>query len=259
MYVCRLECPASDKERVVAEFWERGTTGIIERDLPGDRVLLEAYFSEPRPQGSGSADWKEVAEQDWVAVARAQWTPLLVGERFYLVPEGSAEVAPEGRIRLEMRAGLACGSGWGEATQLALEGMEAILRPGMAVLDVGTGSGILAEAAATLGASRIWACDIDFDAAHIARERCLRFPVEVFCGSPRAVRDRAADVTVANINAETLAGMADELRRVTRPGGVLVLSGFPERHIERILEPFGRPERLLEKREWRAAIVSIAT
>ncbi len=58
---------------------------------------------------------------------------------------------------------------------------------------------------------------------------------------------------------ETLAGMASELRRVTRPGGALVLSGFPERHLERILEPFGQPERLLEKREWRAAIIAIAT
>ncbi len=256
MYVCRLECPASDKERVVAEFWERGTTGIIERELPGGRVLLEAFFDERKGL---DGDWEEVENRDWVAVSRAQWTPLLVGERFYLAPEGSAQAAPEGRIRLEMRAGLACGSGWGEATQLALEGMEATLRPGMAVLDVGTGSGILAEAAARLGAARVWACDIDFDAARIAHGRCLESPVEGFCGTPRAVRSGTADLVVANINAETLAGMASELRRVTRPGGALELSGFPERHLERILEPFGRPERLLEKREWRAAIIAIAT
>lgn len=256
MHVLRRECAAEEKDRLVAEFYELGASGILEDELPGGRSLLRAFFEERFESGALGGEWEEAETRDWVEVARAQWTPVLVGERFFLAPEWSAEPAPPGRIRLEMQPGLACGTGWGPATQLALEAMERTVGPGAAVLDLGTGSGILAVAAARLGAGPVWACDIDFEATGIARGRCLReaVAVDLFCGSARAMRDAAADVVLANINAAVLTSLAHELRRVLRPGGRLVLSGFTERHLAPIAAALGPLREVFAREEWRAVI-----
>lgn len=255
MFLLRIECASDDKDRLIAELYERGTAGIVERDLPGGRSGLDAYFAQSFESALGG-EWEQAAERDWVAAAQAQWGPVLVGERFFLVPEWRPEAAPPGRIRLEMQPGLAYGSGWGPATQLALEGLERSVRPGAAVLDVGTGSGILAVAAARLGAGRVWACDIDIGAAGIARDRCRRegLSAGVFCGPAQAVADRAADVVVANITAPVLAALEPELRRVLRPGGAVVLSGFGEEDLALMAGAFGPPREVLASGEWRATI-----
>ncbi len=256
MHVLRIECRADQKDRVVADLWERGTAGIVEEDLPGGACRLKAFFDSTFDSGALGGGWERAEDRDWVDVSHEQWEPVLVGERFYLVPEWRDDPAPAGRIRLEMQPGTACGTGWGPATQLALEGMERVLRPGAAVLDLGTGSGILAVAAARLGASRVFACDIDLDAAGVARGRFLRERIDVglFCGSLRSVRDAAADLVVANINAETIASLAAELERILAPRGGVVLTGFPERHMSRVTEKFGPPADVLEREEWRAVV-----
>src|SRR5262249_51730966 len=149
---------------------------------------LQRRFADFRPQYEAETDY------DWVKHSQAMWQAFPVGERFWLAPEWDAEaVVPQGRILLSIRPGLACGSGSHPATRLCLEALERTVQPGMSVLDVGTGSGILAEAAALLGAAHVVACDIDHDAAVIAR-RNLPQGVDVFTGSLRTVRDGSFDV-----------------------------------------------------------------
>ncbi len=256
MHVLRVQCAAADKDRLAAELGERGTLGILETDLPGGGCLLEAWFDEPFDLDALGGEWRPAEDRDWVAVSREQWQPVLVGQRFFLVPEWASDPTPPGRLRLEMQPGLACGTGWGPATQLALEGLERAVKPAAAVLDLGTGSGLLAVAAARLGAGAVYACDIDFEASQIARDRCRRdaAAAHVFCGSLRSVRQRSLDLVVANINAEVLVSLAGELRRALRPGGTLVLSGFPDRHLARILAAFGPPREVLARADWRAVI-----
>lgn len=254
MHVLRLECRAAEKDRLIAELWERGTGGVIEEELPGGGAALRAFFDEPFDASQWSpARWEAAEDRDWVEVAQSQWEPLLAGARFFLVPSWRADPTPPGRLRLEMRPGMACGTGWGPATQLALEAMESRIRPGMTVLDLGTGSGILAVAAALLGAGCIYACDIDFEAAAIARDRFRSEGVEVglFAGSIRAIRTAAVDFVVANINAEALASLAPEIDRILKPGGGAALTGFPVRNLAIVRAAYGGRGTVIEKDEWR--------
>ena len=117
-----------------------------------------------------------------------------VGERFFLVPEWRDDPAPPGRFRIAVNPGMAFGTGVHETTQLCIEALERVVRPGIAVLDVGTGSGILAQAARLLGAAKVYACDIDPVAVAIAGNG--------FIGSVNAVASAKVDVVVANISPE---------------------------------------------------------
>jgi ribosomal protein L11 methyltransferase len=252
MHVLLLEFAEADKDRLIAELWERDTRGIIEEGR-----VLRAFFDQPFDASPWpGARWEPAEDRDWVEVAQSQWEPVLVGSRFFLAPAWRSDPTPPGRLRLEMQPGQACGTGWGPATQLALEAMESRLRPGMAVLDLGTGSGILAVAAVRLEAGRVFACDIDFEAACAARERFHResIPVGLFAGSLRAVRDGAVDFIVANINAEALVSLAPEIDRILKPGGGAVLTGFPGRHLKRVREACHGRGTVVEKGEWRALV-----
>jgi len=113
-----------------------------------------------------------------------------------------------------------------ETTRLCLEALEDLVQPGIDVLDVGTGSGILAQAARLLGAARVIACDIDPEAVRIARQG--------FIGSADAVRSAAVDLVVANISPEAIIALAPEFARVLRPGGTLVASGFNVGEVEAV-------------------------
>lgn len=150
----------------------------------------------------------------------------MVGERFFLVPEWRGDPAPEGRFRIVVNPGMAFGTGRHETTQLCLEALETYVRPGARVLDIGTGAGILAQAASLLGAGTVWACDVDPEAVEVARANA---GPNLFTGSIDAVRPATANLLVANISPEVIARLAPDLLRSLLPGGVALVSGF-ERH-----------------------------
>jgi ribosomal protein L11 methyltransferase len=210
MFYLRLEVAASATDALIAELWEAGTLGIIEGE-----GFLEAFFD----------DWETAVrfgtplpatERDWVRETEDAWPPILVGQKFFIVAPWRMEPTPPGRIRLEINPGMQCGTGQHPCTRLCLEAMEHIIHPGDRVLDVGTGSGILAIAARMLGASIVVACDIDPDAA---REAAF------FIGSVDAVRSGAFDVVVANISAIVMGELKPELERVAPRR---ILSGFQD-------------------------------
>lgn len=110
------------------------------------------------------------------------------------------------------------GGGEHQTTQLCLELLEQVLRPGQTVLDIGTGTGILSAAARALGASTVWACDVEPAAVALAREHA-----HVWQGSANSVRPGAADLVVCNIHLAVMREILPDLLRLSAP---LLLSGF---------------------------------
>jgi ribosomal protein L11 methylase PrmA len=204
-----VRLPNND-ELLTLRLWEAGTLGITEGD-----GFIDAFF-EDLNVASQFGDPQAVEEQDWVARTQEAFPPLLVGEKFFLAPPWRTEPTPPGRLRLVINPGAQCGTGYHRCTQLCLEAMERIIRPGDSVLDVGSGSGILSIAATLLGAGRVVACDIDPDA--------LR-PVPFFVGSVDAVRSNTFDLVVANINEDVVGSMRADFERVAPKR---ILSGFQD-------------------------------
>ncbi len=219
---------------------KNGLRAFFESDR--DAVSLLQRFAEFSPE------LREEQPVDWERVTREGWPPVSVGERFYLVaPWDEATPTPPGRLRLEIYPGMACGTGRHPATQLCLQAIERYVQPGAHVLDVGSGSGILSDAARLVGAGSVVGCDIDPDAICIASQR-VRVPM--FVGSADAVRSGWADVIIANIDAATLERIAPELERIRKSTSVLIVSGFPEGDIP---EGFS-PREVLSLEEWRCFI-----
>ena len=180
-----------------------------------------------------------------------------IGERIFVCPEWRDDPTPPGRIRIVVNAGLAFGTGAHETTRLCLEAIERHLKPGMTVVDVGTGSGILAEAAVKLGAGAVYATDNDPEAVAVARENFERAGVDVALslGSAEAFPDHFADMIVANISPAWISELALEWMRVLKPGGIAILSGFEASDIPRVsaaLEAAGaRSSGEFGEQEWR--------
>ena len=227
MFSLLLRCSPAQEDELVAELNEAGTAGISEEpgalraffeDDAGVTALLDRFAAyEPRLRREDDTDWEQVT--------RDAWPPIAVGERLFLVAPWNTDPAPVGRLRLEIYPGMACGTGRHPCTQLCLEALERTIQPGMTVLDVGSGSGILSDAARLLGAGTVIGCDIDYDAVAMASERAQ---ARLFVGSADAVRSGSADVIVANISSLAAEELATEFARVRRPDSRLIVSGFPE-------------------------------
>jgi ribosomal protein L11 methyltransferase len=241
VFTVRILC-GDDKETRIADLHEAGTLGILEED-----PYLVAWFDE-EAKAARFGTPEAAPEQDWSTAWQSQWVPRLVGERFYLTPSWIEDPAPVGRLRLEYQPGMACGTGEHPGTRLALMGLESVVRPGDSVLDVGCGSGILCRAAQLLGARAI-GCDIEASDVAVAREHIV---ADYFVGSARAIRSQSVDVVVANINAEALLTLVDDLVRVARRA--VVLSGFRPESLPRLDRPGGRSYQL---EGWSALVVEV--
>jgi len=255
MFSLEIGCLPERLDLLIADLWEQGCAGISELDAGHVR----AFFEDAADRQSLCARYpgavmRREEERDWVQSARDLLQPMSVGARFFLVPEWRDDPTPPGRFRITVNPGLAFGTGVHETTQLALEGLEEYVRPAMTVLDVGTGSGILSEAAALLGAARVIACDIDREAVAIARRRV---PL-IFVGSVEAVRSAAADLVVANISPEAIVTLAHELVRVLQPGGLLLAGGFETHEVEMIRAVLPRVSEIRSKGSWALAVAHTA-
>ena len=251
MKFLELTCGYEDKDTLIAELYEHGTLGVSETDFTPGRFRLQAFFDEQFDTGlfeTFAPVWGDAEERDWRQESLDGWQPMEAGKRFYLVPAWRDDAAPEGRIRLTIHPGLAFGTGADTTTQLCLEALEECVKSGDRVFDIGTGTGILAEAAVLLGAGFVIACDTDPDAANTARENTPS-AVNVFAGSSRAVASASMDVIVANIITETLGHIAPDMHRILKPGGTLILSGIAKQGAERLDGKFHVRERR-ERNEW---------
>ncbi len=168
-----------------------------------------------------------VAEQDWVRATQAQFAPIRIAARLWVVPSWCAAPDP-GAINLTLDPGLAFGTGSHPTTRLCLAWLVACLRPGESVLDYGCGSGILAVAAAKLGAGEVVGVDVDPQALIASRANAQANGVAATFTAPDDLRVRRFDLLVANILANPLLLLAPALSGRVRAGGRIVLSGILE-------------------------------
>ena len=217
---------------------------VVKAYLPADidpapqMLELETFMSElsrRHPSASfATPTLSAVHAEDWSSSWKVHFKPLRVGRHLLIVP--TWEEAPElpGDLVIRIDPGMAFGTGGHETTRLCLELLETVMASGPlltvpSLLDLGTGSGILAMAASLLGAGRILALDIDPDAVEVARENLVlnEMSDRIECGTtPLESLTEKFDIILANILAEELVRLAPYLADRLLPGGSLILSGI---------------------------------
>jgi len=213
--------------------WQRTLlSALIEEQLDPQQVLKRAaeLLSRPVP---GIQSIRTVADQDWVRLTQSQFDPIEIGDRLVITPSWH-DTAPGHRIPIVLDPGLAFGTGSHPTTRLCLQWLEQHLIAGASLIDYGCGSGILAIAAAKLGASAVTAIDIDPQALRASRDNAAINRVELNILSTDQPAPGGVDIVVANILSSPLKVLAPMLCQLVRPGGWLVISGVLERQIDEV-------------------------
>lgn len=207
--------------------WERTrVTGLFEAqtDIAAVRFRLERQLG---PEVLDEARLDDLAERDWTRAWLDDFHPMRFGRRLWVCPSDAAPPAPDA-VNLILDPGLAFGTGTHPTTALCLEWLDGAELAGRRVIDYGCGSGILAIAAALLGAERVRATDIDPQALIACDDNAARNRVadRIDPGPPEALGEEPADVLLANILAGPLIALAPRFAGLLRTGGSLVLSGI---------------------------------
>jgi ribosomal protein L11 methyltransferase len=274
----RCEIPASLEDEFGGLIATWPVLGATVEPLAGGRVAAVVYVEQSERQTAGLLttileDWGalevqqlEVEERDWLAAYRENAQPFAVGSRWWIDPRpDGTEPPPEGRTRLVVEPRTAFGSGSHESTQLVLQALEAMDLRGVRVLDVGTGSSILALAADRLGAVEVLALDTDaaavWVARHTIRQQDWRPHIQLVAGPVGAVAGGDYDVVLCNMVSSSFLPLVPDLARLLKRGGRAVFSGVLELEMESVASELeGAGWTSVEKMvlgEWVALVVEL--
>ena len=177
-------------------------------------------------------------EDDWAECWKKYYKPLHIGKNIVIVPAWEDYEAKETDVIVKIDPGMAFGTGTHETTALCAELIEKYMPKGKRVLDVGTGSGILAVLASKLGAGEIEALDIDPNAVKAAKENCVANNVpNVTCRQSDLIRAASGkyDFISANIVADIIIRMSENVADYVNDGGILIVSGIIETQANDVL------------------------
>lgn len=282
----RALCPPESEEPVAACFLEAGCEGVqiegegtardgaraitgylpVDDRLEGALATLQERLAALREFGIDPGDGRLltrfVQDEDWAEAWKRFYHPLRVGRSLVIRPSWEAfDPLPDDRV-IELDPGMAFGTGAHPTTRLCLTLLEERVAAGDRVLDLGSGSGILAIAAAKLGASGVLALDTDPIAVAATRENAARNGVsgvvEARLGSVEAAGAVPFDLVVANLLADVIRDLTPDLARIIRPGGLLIASGIIADRAGAALAAlesrgFGLQEERADQ-EWRALV-----
>ena len=221
-----LETPQfGEPGSVTTPGWERSRViALLEENADVDELVAACATLAGLPAAPAYTR-DVVAEQNWVQLTQSQFDPIRVSERLWIVPSWHQAPDPQA-INLVLDPGMAFGTGSHPTTRLCLEWLERTVNPGVSLLDYGCGSGILAIAAAKLGAGNVLGVDIDAQAVSAARSNAERNAVAArFDDSAKEIKGQF-DIVVANILSNPLKALAPAICSHVRAGGQLALSGI---------------------------------
>lgn len=178
--------------------------------------------------GEGTVEYIKVNEEDWANNWKKYYKPTKIGENIVVKPIWE-EYEANGEMVIELDPGMAFGTGTHETTRMCVEALEENVKEDTTVFDIGTGSGILAIAAAKLGAKKVIGVDLDPVAVDSAKEN-VSFNdlnnIEILYGNLMDVVTGKADLVVANIIAEIIVVLAEDVKNFLVPGGLFITSGI---------------------------------
>lgn len=184
-----------------------------------------------------------VAEEDWTESWKKAFKPFRLGAHMLIKPSWETVETLPGDHVIEIDPGMAFGTGTHETTGMCVRLVEKYVKPGDTAIDIGTGTGILAIAAAHMGAKRVLATDLDAVAVRVARENVkingFEGAIEMRCGDLLEVVDEQADVVIANIIADVIIGLAAPVKPYVADGGVFICSGIAVNRLEDVLAALG--------------------
>ncbi|MBN1815544.1 MAG: 50S ribosomal protein L11 methyltransferase [Anaerolineae bacterium] len=199
--------------------------------------------------------FRPVVEADWAEAWKAQLSVLHIGQHIVIRPSWLDYAPTPKDVVIDLDPGMAFGTGLHPTTQLCLETLEKLVRPGVRVLDLGTGSGILAIAAAKLGARSVTAVDNDPVAVKTARENATTNGVQEIVNVARGSLEDVAgryDLAVVNILARVIVEMLQEgLGSRVRPGGKIVAAGIIIDQEAHVIKALGQGKLALSERQQR--------
>ena len=211
---------------------------LSEEDNPAEALafLRERFAAEGIPFSSQD---RVCRQDDWANEWKKYFKPLPVGDRLLIQPAWEEPDGDSGRTVLTMEPGMAFGTGAHETTRMCLELIERYVIPGMEILDVGCGSGILSIAALLLGAKKAVGVDIDPTAVRTAAENAALNRVEdrfeALAGSLTDRVNGRYDMVAANIVADVILELNGSILGYLKPGAVYLMSGIIDRREEEIL------------------------
>jgi len=208
--------------------------------------------------GTLELEMQNVADEDWAENWKKYYKPFRIGSHLVVKPTWEPYTAQPDDLIIELDPGMAFGTGTHETTNMCMQLLEKHLEDGMRVMDVGTGSGILAIAAARLGAKDILAIDIDPDAVKVAVENVelngVQEHVRVVVGDLCKSEAMPCDLAVANIVADAICMLAGPLTRHLETGRLLICSGIIREREQDVMDAATQAGYVLydriEKGEW---------
>ena len=229
----------------------------LKEQLAGLKSLLPDF-----DLGSLALDTVDVHDEDWSEVWKRFYKPFRAGSRLVVKPTWELYEPKPDDLVMEIDPGMAFGSGTHETTGMCLELLEQVMKPGDRVMDVGTGSGILAIGAALLGAEDVLAVDIDPTAVKVARENIAQNHLE---GRIRAVAgnllegiEGECEICVANIIADIICLFAEPLNSHVVPGGLFICSGIIKEREQDVVKALNEADytilEIRRKGEWVAIL-----
>ena len=238
--------------------WDFADINVLEHR--GEAAVVKGYFSEEDNVeeivtyieekvneikelginvGEGKVESEVKYEKDWADTWKQYYKPVLVGERIVVKPIWE-EYEPKGNeLVVELDPGMAFGTGTHETTRMCIQALERYVSEDATVFDVGCGSGILTIAAAKLGAKLSVGVDLDPVAVESSKENVTYNKlnnIEILEGNLVEVIDGKADVVVANILAEIICILTDDVKRVLKDNGIFITSGIIHDRVEMVCE-----------------------